>query len=240
MILKGTDMNIKDYREKELKAFIIGNILVIMVVSGIVNMNSVLGVSDSKDVMTEVFKNLFSGGMVSSIFYSFYIVFDCLVPSEWKAILSNLFRPLEGELIFDDIKKQKHKDRRFTTKDALNKYCNVYQDLEAETNQAKRRKISNSAWYKVYVKYQENKKIEILQRDYLLCRDMNIATLWTIIFYCIMIAVGISAIDWRTIMLLLIEISLTLLATNNKQRRFVYTIIASDISDVSNENKENK
>lgn len=230
-------MNIKDYREKELKAFIIGNILVLMIASRIVDLNSVIGVSDGMNVITEVSKNLFSGGVIASIFYSFFIVVDALVPSVMKTKLSNLFRVQPGEKIFETIKDKDNCDNRFTKDEALKKYADVYESLALEKSKDKRKNMSNAAWYKIYVKYETNKKIEILNRDYLLCRDMNIATLWTIIFYFLMIVLRIFILDWRILLLLFVEVIATLISTHNKQWRFAYTVIATDISNTASESR---
>ena len=72
---------------------------------------------------------------------------------------------------------EKANDKRFTKEKALQKYANIYEIIDNLIGKEKR-KASNDAWYSIYLKYENKTKIFISQRDYLLCRDLCISTLY--------------------------------------------------------------
>lgn len=220
--------NLKDYREKELKNYVIGNALIITVLLGI--FDTLLNIK-----MDEVADNIFltlsseiiSAGIFSSILYTYVFIFDAIVPGSYKDLICNLYRPLPGDVIFEEI-KEKVNDKRFTKEEALQKYADIYENLDDLVGKEKR-KMSNSAWYSIYLKHENKTKIFISQRDYLLCRDLCISTLYIGLLYFTLWKFSIISFDNRIVILLIVELIATNFAMRGKQRRFAYNVIAMDI-----------
>lgn len=220
--------NLKDYREKELKNYVIGNALIITVLLGI--FDTLLNIK-----MDEVADNIFltlsseiiSAGIFSSILYTYVFIFDAIVPGSYKDLICNLYRPLPGEVIFEEI-KEKVNDKRFTKEEALQKYADIYENLD-DLDGKEKRKMSNSAWYSIYLKHENKTKIFISQRDYLLCRDLCISTLYIGLLYFALWKFSIISFDNRIVILLIVELIATNFAMRGKQRRFAYNVIAMDI-----------
>lgn len=225
---KAMDNNLKDYREKELKNYVIGNALIIIVLLGI--FDTLLNIK-MDETTTNIFltlgSELISAGIFSSILYTYVFIFDAIVPGNWKDLVCNLYRPLPDEVIFEEI-KEKVNDKRFTKKEALQKYAGIYGNLDNLIGKEKR-KASNSAWYSIYLKHENKTKIFISQRDYLLCRDLCVSTLYIGLLYFVLWAFSIVAFDHRIVILLIVELIATNFAMRGKQKRFAYNVIAMDI-----------
>ena len=108
------------------------------------------------------------------------------------------------------------------------KYANIYEIIDNLIGKEKR-KASNDAWYSIYLKYENKTKIFISQRDYLLCRDLCISTLYIGLLYFVLWAFSIVAFDYRIVILLIVELIATNFAMRGKQKRFAYNVIAMDI-----------
>ena len=126
------DNNLKDYREKELKSYVIGNALIIMTLSGIFNtlLSFTESAENANNMLSTFGAELISAGIISSILYIYVFILDAIIPGNWKDTICSLYRPLPGELIFEEI-KDKIKDKRFTKEDALQKYANIYENLKS-------------------------------------------------------------------------------------------------------------
>lgn len=127
--------NIKDYREKELRWYITANILILLLLQGVFNIDSV-----NKENMEfiELTLNLLSSAALSTVFFCFILVTDSIFSSKAKDVLLyfGLFH-LPAEEIFSQIKTSSY-DKRFTKEQAFKKYQEIYKDIP--TN--KKRKIS--------------------------------------------------------------------------------------------------
>lgn len=223
------DNNLKNYREKELKNYVIGNVLIILTLSGI--FDALLHWTETNENITNLFSTvgaeLISAGIISSIIYTYVFIFDAIIPGNWKDKFCNICRPLPGELIFEEIRK-KVTDKRFTQEDALKKYASIYDILDAVSGQQKHKK-SNSAWYAIYRKYENETKIFISNRDYLLCRDLCVSTLWIGIMYFVLCIFSVIPFNCNIVVVLIFELISTNVAMRGKQKRLVYNVIATDI-----------
>lgn len=106
--------NVKDYRKDELRAYVIGNILVGMYVYGwftIETMNNNAWIA------------LLNSAIVSTFLYIFVYMLDTLIPADWKDTLVYIFTGRPGDTIFTRI-KEKDIDGRFTKEQARDKYVN--------------------------------------------------------------------------------------------------------------------
>ena len=222
------DNNLRDYREKELKNYVIGNALIIIVLLGIFNTLFDVKMDEStNNILLTLSSEIISAGIFSSILYTYVFILDAIIPGNWKDSICNLRRPLPGEIIFEEI-REKANDKRFTKEKALQKYANIYEIIDNLIGKEKR-KASNDAWYSIYLKYENKTKIFISQRDYLLCRDLCISTLYIGLLYFALWVFSIVAFDYRIVILLIVELIATNFAMRGKQKRFAYNVIAMDI-----------
>ena len=77
------EKNIKDYREKELKTFVLGNILLFLVITGVINdIASLIG----EDNLWKAIAELFESSILSSIVYIFVFVFDSKSGLKWGVL----------------------------------------------------------------------------------------------------------------------------------------------------------
>lgn len=222
------DNNLKDYREKELKNFVIGNIFLIMVLTGVLDTLFGAVQNDTNGVLLEVGKEILAAGILSSILYSFVFIFDAVISGNWKDNICNLCRALPGEVIFDDIKHAKFHDKRFTREEVLAKYGDVYEQLEGLTGKLRKEK-SNSIWYGIYRKHENVAKVFISNRDYRLCRDLCVVTIWIAIMYLFLCIFSVINFSFQILEILFVEWLLTNIAMRGKQKRLAYNVIATDI-----------
>lgn len=134
------DNNLKSYREKELKNYVIGNVLVVLALSGA--FDALLCWTENNESINNVFtamgSELISAGIISSILYTYVFIFDAIIPGNWKDKICNLCRPIPGELIFEEMRKEV-KDKRFTQEEALQKYTEIYAKLNSLTGKKKKK-----------------------------------------------------------------------------------------------------
>ena len=138
------DNNLKDYREKELKNYVIGNALIIIVLLGIFNTLLDVKMDEStNNILLTLSSEIISAGIFSSILYTYVFILDAIIPGNWKDSICNLCRPLPGEIIFEEI-REKANDKRFTKEKALQKYANIYEIIDNLIGKEKRKASSNT------------------------------------------------------------------------------------------------
>lgn len=216
--------NLKDYRENELKQYVIANALVFLLVHGFIDFAN----ADNIKLVQRIV-SLLGTTLLASIIYIFTILVDSVIDDKIKNKIVNLyFMKLPGEYIFTEI-KNKNKDIRFTTDKALQKYSHIYSEIPINLDE--RKKYENSQWYKIYNQYREAPMVFMSNRNYLLMRDMYISTMVILVLYFI----ACFFFKWLTyeklfIIYLLGILIITNVATHIKAKRFVYNVIALDIS----------
>lgn len=216
--------NLKDYRENELKQYVIANALVFLLVHGFIDFANAENIKLVQGIVSLVGTTL-----LASIMYIFTILVDSVIDDKIKNKIVNLyFMKLPGEYIFTEI-KNKNKDIRFTTDKALQKYSHIYSEIPINLDE--RKKYENSQWYKIYNRYREAPMVFMSNRNYLLMRDMYVSTMVILVLYFI----ACFFFKWLTykkrfIIYLLGILIITNVATHIKAKRFVYNVIALDIS----------
>lgn len=216
--------NLKDYRENELKQYVVANALVFLLVHGFIDFANTENIKLVQGIVS-----LLGTTLLASIIYIFTILFDSVIDDKIKNKIVNLyFMKLPGEYIFTEI-KNKNKDIRFTTDMALQKYSHIYSAIPINLDE--RKKYENSQWYKIYNQYRETPMVFMSNRNYLLMRDMYISTIVILVLYFI----SCFFFKWLTyeklfIIYLLGVLIITNVATHIKAKRFVYNVIALDIS----------
>lgn len=93
-----------------------------------------------------------------------------------------------------------------------------------------RDKYENANWYKIYDECKDEAKVFTANQDYLLCRDMNIITIWLLVAYIIAVfLMKILVFSWNVILFLVLEYIATNIAMRVKGKRLAYNVIAVDI-----------
>ena len=196
--------------------------------------------SDSENIkLLQGIVSLLGTTILTSIIYIFTILVDSVIDDKIKNKLVNLFfMKLPGEYIFTEIRNM-NRDIRFTKEMALKKYSHIYSEMPE--NLQKRRSYENSQWYKIYNQYRENSLIFMSHRNYLLMRDMNISTLVILALY-LMACFFFKWISYENtyVIYLFIILIITNVATHIKAKRFVYNVMALDISQKEDTKEETK
>ena len=125
-------------------------------------------------------------------------------------------------------------------KDAQIKYGDILSELPdfKKSNYKKRkyyRKLQNSRWYKIYQKNQEKGQVFQSQKDYLLCRDIFVETLFFLLVYIISVFLFADFILFskKFVIVLVFIIIVSNIATHIKMNRFVNTVIAVDVATIN-------
>lgn len=152
---------------------------------------------------------------------------DAIISSNYK--MKICYFPsgrIPGETIFSDMKIKVH-DKRFTKENVLKKYKYIYDAMPEKDKNI----YENSNWYKIYNKYKNEESILTANRDFLLCRDMNVITIWLFIIYIVTVfVIKALSFSWYVILAILVELVVTNIAMRLKGRRLTYNVIAIDIS----------
>lgn len=212
--------SIKDYRNKELTAYIIANALGLLIFLNILDLKETL-------VSSENISRIINSFLITSCLSVFAYLGDSILSGDIKDKLIDLWRRRPGGVVFTKI-KDNNKDIRFTTEQALEKYKDIYSNFP--TTLKERYKYENSKWYGIYHKYQNVEKIYNSNRDYLLCRDMHIATYVMTVLYIVMGA--FSVVVNLTLPCVFYEVGfliITNVAARQKAKRLVYNVIAYDL-----------
>lgn len=227
------DNNIKDYRDNELKSYAIGNIILILLGTGL--LDKVINLSGESAIGTAI-NAVLSSAVFSSVIYIYVFLADSLVLSQWKDKIIWFRCGMPGENIFSTI-KIKCTDNRFTTEKALDVYKDIYQKMNGKSKK-ELKKIENSEWYKLYRKHEDKPQVYFAQRDYLLCRDMTIMTLFLLVAYICLKCYLKQKVMSILIVVFIIEFLATFFSAKNKGKRFAYNVIATDLS-TRNESADN-
>lgn len=224
--------DLKDYREKELKNYVIGNVLLMLYFTGKIQEMILWDSSHDFDVWGSIIESV----LLSSIIYIYVFIMDSLISGEFKFKICYFGSDKQpGYTIFSDMQKEVTDDR-FSQEEVLEKYKKLYDEMP-ETD---RGKYQNIQWFNLYNQCKNESKIYTSNRDYLLCRDLNIMTIWLFVIYLIGVFV-IKAVDFSGgfLFVLFIEFVLTNIAMRTKGKRLAYNVISVDIKkDITMEEKE--
>lgn len=218
----------KEYRKNELKNYLIGNILVIILFSGVLDL-IYAHLGNDIDVLKNAVSTLLGSALLSSVLYIYVYILDSMVPSKLKdAFVYFLFgRP--GDTIFEKILKS-GVDARFTSDDAKEKYKDIYSELNQMTDKKQRERLQNSKWYRIYQSLETNETVRLSQQDFLLNRDMCIISIVILFLYVVLSLLSSGfAINKIVVWWLIIEIIITKIAAMSKAKRFALNVITKDI-----------
>lgn len=213
--------NIKDYREKEQKMYIIANIFVLILLSDS---------TDFRNFQTpwiSAFVKLVDISLLSSTIYIFAFLADALFSSSIKMKMLYFCGHLPGETIFSTLKRN-NTDLRFSTEHLLEKYKKIYDNMP--TDKQKKYRYENDRWYSIYNRYRDIPMIFISNRDYLLSRDLYISTI--VIFICYVISCSIFSVfccNVKSVVYLICMLLITNISARIKCRRFAMNVVACDL-----------
>ena len=215
--------DIKDYRNNELKNYVIGNILLMLLFSGLLEKFFTQEISNNLSIWGTVIES----ALLSSIIYIYVFLLDSLIPGNIKQNLAYFhIGKLPGYTIFTDM-QIKVKDDRFNKSDVLKKYDQVYHNMP--TDKKEREKYQNSQWYKIYCSCKNDSKILIANRDFLLCRDITIITMMLIVLYLIFCFFKIVVLSEKVVLILIAELIVSDISMRGKAKRLAYNVISEDI-----------
>ena len=215
--------DIKDYRNNELKNYVIGNILLVLYFSGIFDNLFTLDINSNLNI----WKTLIESALVSSIIYIYVFLLDSLIPGDIKQKVAYFhIGKLPGYTIFTKM-KQNNKDDRFTHADIVKKYASIYSNMPV--GKKEKGKYENAQWYKIYNNHKNESKILIANRDFLLSRDLTIITIMLIIIYFILIGLKIIVFSKTIVTVMLIELIVSNISMRGKATRLAYNVISEDI-----------
>lgn len=215
--------DIKDYRNNELKNYVIGNILLVLYFSSIFDNLFTLDINSNLNI----WKTLIESALVSSIIYIYVFLLESLIPGDIKQKVAYFhIGKLPGYTIFTKM-KQNNKDDRFTHADIVKKYASIYSNMPV--GKKEKGKYENAQWYKIYNNYKNESKILIANRDFLLSRDLTIITIMLIIIYFILIGLKIIVFSKTIVTVMLIELIVSNISMRGKATRLAYNVISEDI-----------
>ncbi len=225
--------DIKSYREKELKMYILACIFILLCLTkdfsfDTNNVDRVITISKTVDTV-----------LASSCLYIFVFIMDSIFSSDFKKKVVTIFGLIKmpGEIIFIEI-KDKCRDKRFTREQALVAYEDIYKNLPDEKK--KSFEYQNARWYKIYSKHRDVAMIFVSNRDYLFCRDMVFATISIVCVYSVGVGMKLFEFNFIYVCFLVIMFVVNIFATHLKAKRFAYNVLAYDISlqKTSNQNSD--
>lgn len=220
------EKDIKDYRGKELKSYVIANFLAILYGTGFLYKIAEL-IGGNRDLSLIASSATFA--VLTAVIYIFVFLADALVPSEVKDAIVWFRCGRPGERIFTEIRDD-NKDKRFSTQDALVFYADIYESIDIESNEEKKKVIQNKNWYYLYKLHEKKTQIFVSQRDSLLCRDINVITIMLFLGFIVLYFLSNNPFSCYTLLFFFIEFVLTRFLAQTKGNRYAYNVIATDIA----------
>ena len=217
-------MDIKDYRNKELTAYVLGISLVIL------NIEGIWSFGDLNLEMVQLSSMVVELILSTSVMTIFVMIADSVIDNRGKEKIVFWQKSMPGTTVFTDIKNEKVKDKRFTREAVHDQYSEIYKSLDSISSEKERKNQENAAWYIIYKKHKTEKMIEISNRDYLLCRDLtSINIIMMIVYLVLSIALQMFEVKYKVIGFLCFMYFILMIASRLKARRFVLNVIAADV-----------
>ena len=215
----------KDYREKELKMYIIACILLLICLTKKYSLNMEVG------NMVLTITPIIETTLISGVICIFVFISDSLFPSIAKDKIISLFGLIKkpGYTIFSEIEKN-NKDDRFITEDVKEKYKNIYDNMPQDKKILY--KYQNKCWYEIYSKNRNEDVIYNSNRDYLLCRDIFFATIFMFFIYGCSIMLKFFSFNWIFMVFMVVMLIINYFTTMFKAKRLVYNVIAFDLTNM--------
>lgn len=212
--------NLKEYRDNELKWYLLANILLMIICSDIFSFGNtidswVAGISSALNVT-----------VFSSAIYILTFVFDSVVPSRLKVKLVFLWNKQPSCTIFSDM-EHKFEDNRFTLDDVKKEYAMIYEKIESKPKDFDQ----SSLWYEIYNRHRDNAIVFGSNKDYLLLRDMHAQTIMLLLVYILLWRISdIFTFSWEYVYYLVFMAVLLNVAARVQGKRLMYNVLSVDIN----------
>lgn len=213
--------NLKEYRDKELKWFLLANILLMLVGSNILSLGETgsISISDISSILGVT--------AVSSAIYIYTFILDSVIPAQAKVFLVFLWRRQPSCTIFTDM-EHKFEDDRFKLEDAKKKYSHIYERIKSEPDSFDQTPL----WYEIYNKHRNNTIVFGSNRDYLLLRDMHSQTIIMMLVYLLLWWFsGLLVFSWKFLLYLVIMTGLLNVGARVQGKRIVYNALSVDLNE---------
>ena len=220
--------NLKEYRNNELKWFLLANVLLMLLTTGVLQFDTL------EDDFGTYISELLNIAAISSSAYLLTFILDSIVPSRVKVRLVFLCSKQPSSTIFTDM-LIKFEDNRFTLKNAIEKYKDIYVQIENEPRDFDQTPL----WYSIYNEHRDNSIVFGSNRDHSSLRDIHVQTMTVFTVYILLWLVtdyvNFSAefLIYITVMVIVLNISARV-----QGKRMVYHVLSVDINQKSGRKDE--
>ncbi|MBR1444115.1 MAG: hypothetical protein IJ583_11370 [Firmicutes bacterium] len=215
--------SLKDYRNNELKWFLLANILLMLISSNVFS----LSLDDNELKIVEKIGTIVSVVFFSAIIYVYTFIFDSVMPSNIKVHLVFLFCKKPSDTIFTQILR-KCNDDRFTVEDAKKQYKEIYDQIDKNS---KLKENQTALWYEIYNRHRDNSIVYGSNRDYLLLRDLHSQTVTLVPIYIILaLMTGIITVSIEYLIYLFCMIIILNIGARVQGKRVIYNVLAVDLN----------
>lgn len=217
----------KEYRNKELKYFIIAEIGMFVLLNY---------KNDFSQLLTT---NSFFTILISSpVLYFYCLIFDVVVPRNLKNAFClyinrdnfHIFFQSPGRTIFTLLKENKVKDMRIDKYKVQTKYSDTFELIER--CQTSKYEKQNSIWYQIKSNLEKNgksTKLETIEKEYLLFRDMLSMHIVLNLIYFTFHLFGIVSYVKASFAYILIAYIVLFLCVRSTSNKFVIEVIVQDL-----------
>lgn len=227
---KSPEKNLKSYRNSELKWFLLANILLMLVTSGGLKFDS------QEANLFSFITQIASVTAVSSCAYILTFVFDSILPPIFKVKIIFWWKKQPSCTIFTDMLIQLQ-DNRFTLSDVIEKYNDIYVEIENQPKGADQ----TPYWYSIYERNRNNSIVFGSNRDYLLLRDMHAQMVMLMVVYVVIVLVtGFLQFSKPFILYIVFMIGILNIGSRVQGNRVVYNVLSVDINAKKEAKKKKK
>ena len=214
--------NLKNYRENEIKWYMVAYLLLVVVVCYPSTIQSI-----DIELAAKIEKLLISAFLSGTVCLLAF-VFDSLFSSRIKEILLYLgFTKMPGATIFTRIQEKRLRDVRINIDEAQSRYKEI---IASKSSSKEKQQYENAKWYSIYSEHKDDKRVFSVHRDFCLCRDLYTTTVFLTVLTLIMMLISLLPFSRIILAYLLIMLIVTNIAAHNKASRFVNTVIAVDLA----------
>lgn len=93
-------------------------------------------------------------------------------------------------------------------------------------------KYENAKWYEIYNKHRDKTMIQVSNRDFLLCRDIFIATVNIFILFLLLVSLGAFIFNVYFVIYLGIIAILSNVSARHKSERLVRNVITLGVNEI--------
>ena len=219
--------DVKDYIDKELTRFVLANIIIVLLLSGQLDV-----LSDAKSISAFGI-SLANISIVVSPMYIYIFLLNYMYSSKFKTFIVYWLCDIPGKTVFSRIKSGKIRDPRFANEEVVNKYKDIFLEISEYINSGSTSQIGdyeNKSWYKIYQKNKDNNAVLSALREELMVRDMCVLSFNLIILLGLLYSIGYGYLfSGFSFLFLFVVYILSNVAARYRAECLVLNVIAVDI-----------